>query len=447
MAQGCGYGLPHSPPGLFVPLAPPGMEDMPAPWSGGEFFPKGGIDAPPGLFEPDAPPALPELVTSPGDVLYQQFVNDMMFYDSLLMPWYDAGAAPCLGAMPMQKQAKAGGATNLQKKKTGPTAQKKAGVMKKPDANYLLQPDAVKVDVLLDYFGGSTHASGTSESSKDSRKTSEDGDDATVGLNRQETAASECTGMSTEGMNVAIANLDGSNAENRDCVLQSVSDTFWSLALHKRGCHVVQKAIDVGSAEYRMKLLENMRGRVFDTLKSPHGNYVLQKFIKMVPPKRIQFIVDELDQHVLWVARHRFGCRVLQRLLEQCEPDQTEPIINKMVEDCASLSKHAFGSFVLQQILQHGSADDRSALAKYILTDIMQLSKHRLGTHIVVCALAHCSEEDVQAFTEALRRDPDQFYQLSQRAYGSFVVKEVNRITRSNRKNAEQLTPENTTTL
>jgi len=209
-----------------------------------------------------------------------------------------------------------------------------------------------------------------------------------------------------------------------------VSESFWTLALDKKGCRVVQKAMDVGTPAYQLELLTNLEGHVNQAMQSPHANYILQKFIELAPSERLQFVVAEVQNDVLYVARHRFGCRILQRLLEHCKPWQTEQLIGKALADAAPLCRHQYGNFILQHILQYGSKTQRSAVADVILADVIRLSKHRLASHIVSCALINCSPEDVQRLTRAVLQDEVELYNLSRREYGSFVVREVRRATK-----------------
>lgn len=246
---------------------------------------------------------------------------------------------------------------------------------------------------------------------------------------RRATSTKQC---SHDGRDVdpLVLELDGPDEMRRQAILGWVLESFWSLALDKRGCRIVQKAIDVGTPIYQAKLLEQLRGRVHQAMVSLHANYVLQKFIETMPPENIQFIVTELQRQILSVARHRFGCRILQRLLEHCTQDQTKRVTDILLGDAIALLRHSYGNFVLQHILQHGSPSHRSAIADVILGDIIRLSKHRLASHIVSCALIHCSTEDVQRLTNALLNDEEQSAHLARREYGSFVVREAQRALR-----------------
>lgn len=223
---------------------------------------------------------------------------------------------------------------------------------------------------------------------------------------------------------------DNVDTRRREVVLERIAESFWPLALNKRGCRILQKAIEVGSPEYQQKLAEQLRGQVHQGIQSPHANYVLQKVIQVLPPKDYLFMLDEIQKHVLYVVRHRFGCRILQRLLEHCTAEQLEPMMNKVVQDTTSLIRHQYGNFVLQHILQYGTPAQRHVIAEVVYSDMIRLAKHRLGSHVVSCALNYCSSEDVGRLTGLVLSDPKQLAELSHREYGSFVVREVNRAAR-----------------
>jgi len=227
-----------------------------------------------------------------------------------------------------------------------------------------------------------------------------------------------------------VLELDGPDEKRRQYILGWVSESFWPLALNKRGCRILQKAIDVGSPTYQGQLLQNLHGHVYQAMQSLHANYVLQKFIELMPPDSLGFIVTELQGQVLTVARHRFGCRILQRLVEHCTPAQTERMVHIILGDATALLRHSYGNFILQHILQHGTPCQRTAIADVILADIIRLSKHRLASHVVSCSLVHCASEDVQRLTDALLNDEGQCAHLARREYGSFVVREAHRALR-----------------
>jgi len=227
-----------------------------------------------------------------------------------------------------------------------------------------------------------------------------------------------------------LAEFDTADAGRRDWLFYWVSKSFWPLALTKRGCRILQKAIDVGTPAYQQQLLENLRGNVVEAMRSSHANYVLQKFIEIMPPDRIGFIVTELQDQVLRVARQRFGCRILQRLVEHCKPEQTVAMIDEVLGDATQLCRHQYGNYVLQHILQHGSPSQRTIIADVVQKDIVRLSKHRVASHVVSCAMVHCPPEDVRSLTMTLHQEAGQMQQLSRRQYGSFVVREANRVSR-----------------
>merc|ERR1712216_213692 len=100
--------------------------------------------------------------------------------------------------------------------------------------------------------------------------------------------------MWRRGSRMLLLELEQDDETRRQFALEWVRDSFWPLALTKRGCRIVQKAVDVGSPAYQQQLVEQLRGKVVEALKSPHTNYVLQKFIETMPPERMQFVVTEL---------------------------------------------------------------------------------------------------------------------------------------------------------
>jgi hypothetical protein len=132
-----------------------------------------------------------------------------------------------------------------------------------------------------------------------------------------------------------------------------------------------------------------------------------------------------------FVARHRFGCRVLQRALEHCLSEQTEELIAEVLAEAPQLVRHTYGNFVIQHIIQYGTSSQVHQIIQVLLADAMRFANHRIASHVMSCALSCCSPEDVQTLTKALVRDEGQLAELTRRHYGSFVVREVNRVNGS----------------
>jgi len=167
---------------------------------------------------------------------------------------------------------------------------------------------------------------------------------------------------------------------------------------------------------------------VLEALQSPHANYVLQKCFEIMPPHKLHFVLRELENHGAFVARHRFGCRVIQRALEHCSHEQNEELIAEVLLDASQLVRHTYGNFVIQHILQYGTPDQTHRIAEVLLLDAIRFAKHRIASHVMSCALSCCSPEDVESLTAVLAGDEGQWADLTRRQYGSFVVREVNRV-------------------
>lgn len=219
---------------------------------------------------------------------------------------------------------------------------------------------------------------------------------------------------------------EAAQRQNLDWIISSV----WPLALTSRGSRILQTALDVGSPTDQSQILSCFSGHVQEAMRSPHANYVLQKAIQVMAPERVQLIFEELKGDAVMFARHRFGCRILQRLIEHCPLEQTEDLVVEVLSDVDSLCRHQFGNFVIQHVLQHGSPVHKECIAEVLKTDVIRLAKHRIASHVVSCALVHCALEDVRSITQIVLADADQLADLSRREYGSFVVREVNRVRR-----------------
>jgi hypothetical protein len=226
-----------------------------------------------------------------------------------------------------------------------------------------------------------------------------------------------------DSMNVE---LECSNSERRQKAIEWVISSTQLLAFSRRGCRIVQRSMELAVWEDQERLVEGLEGLVLEALQSPHANYVLQKCFEIMPPSKLQFVLSELKGQGSSVARHRFGCRVIQRILEHCPPDQSQELIAEVLAHTSQLARHTYGNFVIQHILQHGTSAQVHQIAVALLADVIRFANHRIASHVVSCALSCCSLDDVQSLTEVLLEEKDQ---LTDRHYGSFVVREANRIS------------------
>mmetsp|Transcript_64561 Transcript_64561/g.114822 ORF Transcript_64561/g.114822 Transcript_64561/m.114822 type:complete len:538 (-) Transcript_64561:181-1794(-) len=233
-----------------------------------------------------------------------------------------------------------------------------------------------------------------------------------------------------ESIDPVILELEEGSVKTQRHTLEWITSSVWPLALTSRGSRILQKALEIGSASDQQMIINRLSGRIQEAMKSPHANYVLQKCIEVMAPERVQLILDELKGDAVMAARHRFGCRILQRLIEHCPLEQTDDLAGEVLSEVDSLCRHQFGNFVVQHILQHGSPEHKKRIADVLQADVIRLAKHRIASHVVSCALVHCAQEDVQRITQVVLEDAGQLADLSRREYGSFVVREVNRVRR-----------------
>jgi hypothetical protein len=219
--------------------------------------------------------------------------------------------------------------------------------------------------------------------------------------------------------------LECSSLDRRKKAIEWVISSTQILAFTRRGCRIVQRAMEVAVWEDQERLVEKLQGFVLKALQSPHANYVLQKCFEIMPPHKLQFVLKELRGQGAFVARHRFGCRVLQRALEHCPPEQNEDLIAEVLMHAPQLVRHTYGNFVIQHILQYGTSHQVHFIADVLIADAMRLANHRIASHVMSCALSCCSPDDAQSLTDVLLKEKGQ---LTDRHFGSFVLREINRV-------------------
>jgi hypothetical protein len=230
-----------------------------------------------------------------------------------------------------------------------------------------------------------------------------------------------------KGAEQIMSELEEDSVE-RPALIEWVIRNAWSMATNKRSCRVVQKALEVADTKDQIALAQQFRGHVWDATKSPHANHVLQLCIEVVPADGIQFVITELRGQALEAARHRYGCRVLQRVIEHCQSWQTAELVDELLCDVIVLCRNSFGNYVLKCVLEHGTPIHRKLIAEAMLPEVSRLSKHWVGSHVVQKALIYCASDEQQCLRQALLSDPEGLPSLASSQYGSFVVRELERI-------------------
>jgi hypothetical protein len=222
--------------------------------------------------------------------------------------------------------------------------------------------------------------------------------------------------------------LECPNVDRRNMAIQWVISSTRPLALTRRGCRIVQRAMELSTSADQERIVANMEGFVLEALQSPHANYVLQKCFEVMPSHMLQFVITELKGQGVFVARHRFGCRIIQRSIERCTAEQIEELVAEILMDAPQLVRHTYGNFVIQHILQYGTPKQVHQIAEVLLTDAIRFAKHRIASHVMSCAVSCCAPDDVQQLTDLLLGEKAQVADLMHRQYGSYVVREVNRV-------------------
>mmetsp|Transcript_111949 Transcript_111949/g.316409 ORF Transcript_111949/g.316409 Transcript_111949/m.316409 type:complete len:669 (+) Transcript_111949:81-2087(+) len=226
-----------------------------------------------------------------------------------------------------------------------------------------------------------------------------------------------------------ISKLTGGDGNSRQHAIDVVARSVWPLSCLPGGCRAVQTAIDVADGAGRKMLAENFQGRVQEAAASPHANHVLQKFVATLPSEQIKFMLEEMEGSAVTFARHRYGCRVLERLIEHCPRPDVEALVDEVMVGAEKLCRHAFGNFVVQHVLEHGTPSQQRQIADVLCGDAVRLAKHRVASHVVKAALAHCEREDKDRLVRSLSADPAELSDLAHHHCGSFVVRELRRVT------------------
>jgi hypothetical protein len=209
-----------------------------------------------------------------------------------------------------------------------------------------------------------------------------------------------------------------------------IVENAWALALTSEGSRLLQKALEVANVSEQGLLLDQFRGRVLHSAASIHANHVLQKAIEILTPNRIEFIVDECRGHVVEVAQNRCGCRVVERLLEHCPVALVGPLVDELLVDPLPFCKHPFSNFVMQHVVQYAAVQHQVRVARAMAADIYRLAKHRIASNVVGCALQHCDVSAREELAAALYADPKALSDLHRHPRGSFVYRELRRISK-----------------
>jgi pumilio RNA-binding family len=182
------------------------------------------------------------------------------------------------------------------------------------------------------------------------------------------------------------------------------------LALHEKGCRLLQLALEKTDNATRRDLIAELRGHVREALDSPHANHVLQRVIELVPPSTVQFILDELASS--WdmssVVQHRFGCRLLERIFEHftaCGNTRLTLdffLANGAFGDLAAHCFHMFGTHVMQHLMEYGTYEQQLLVCSALRNDLRNAALHEFAVGVLDKALTYLPQTDQQALAQEI---------------------------------------------
>lgn len=157
--------------------------------------------------------------------------------------------------------------------------------------------------------------------------------------------------------------LEFSSDEQRDGLIDSISNNLVAISLNMHGTRAVQKMIDFLSTRRQVQsLILALNLNVVALIKDLNGNHgafaylsllswtaverirtVIQKCLNTLPPEDNQFIYNAVAANCIEVATHRHGCCVLQRCIDHASESQRIQLVTEITYQSLSLVQDAFG--------------------------------------------------------------------------------------------------------
>uniref|UniRef100_A0A914I383 PUM-HD domain-containing protein n=1 Tax=Globodera rostochiensis TaxID=31243 RepID=A0A914I383_GLORO len=193
--------------------------------------------------------------------------------------------------------------------------------------------------------------------------------------------------------------LESANPAETAQLMDELRGHVVTLALHKSGSHVIEKALELITNELSAQVL----------LLSLHeyGNLVIRCVLEHCTEQQKRSVLELLHGNVLSLVTDKHGVFVIEHLLEHGLPEDREPI---------------YGCFVIQHVIEHGLPEDRERIVRGLQENINSLSFHEYGNWVIRSLLEHCTEQQKRPVLEQLHGN---VLNLVTDKYGNYVIRHV----------------------
>jgi len=146
-------------------------------------------------------------------------------------------------------------------------------------------------------------------------------------------------------------------------------EVFLTVATHRHGCCVVQRALDYGNKAQCDDIIAKVVANLLPLVQDAFGNYVTQYVLQREPTQMPLSFAKALKGHVTELSMQKFSSNVIEKIMRSEDASAAEAIIDELihVKDMKTLVTHPFANYVIQTALTVSSDAQHRELAAVIL--------------------------------------------------------------------------------
>merc|ERR1712137_250814 len=173
-------------------------------------------------------------------------------------------------------------------------------------------------------------------------------------------------------------------------IIDSFDGRVNELSTHPYGCRVIQRLLENCNADQKEPILQEITQNLMQLVKDQYGNYVVQHVLTHGGKLFVQRVVEVVSGNLLILSRNKYASNVVEKSYKHGSEDDRELLVQVAIgqgDDCPlnCMVRDAFGNYVVQNILKYVNPQQLQRLVNRIRECVPNIRKIAYGKHIVAC--------------------------------------------------------------
>ena len=162
--------------------------------------------------------------------------------------------------------------------------------------------------------------------------------------------------------------LNHIKGNNLQFIIDSVSDSCYTVGTHRHGCCVIQRCVDHATGSQKAQLVQAINDEALRLVEDPFGNYVLQYIFDT----HVDAFTIPLSHRFLGrlhaLSAQKFSSNVIEKCLRVADKATKHTMIDELLgsPNFEKLVDHGYGNYVCQTAWEYAEVEDEERLAERI---------------------------------------------------------------------------------